>query len=202
MLAAGTGTIVTISSVNAFLPDPAVIDYSAAKAALANFSQVAVQGGRARGHPRQHGQPGAGRRPTCGSATDGVAATVARPAGGDRRRTSPPGRRGRRRRAASRARGGRRPRAAAASDRAGNVTGADFVIDGGLVQTLGCAARRGAGSGGEGLLAARRGHRRLGADLGQQARRRARTGPRPARSAAARPGGRSGRGLAGAAGSR
>src|SRR5882757_7118830 len=30
-------TIVTISSVNAFLPDPGVIDYSAAKAALTNF---------------------------------------------------------------------------------------------------------------------------------------------------------------------
>src|SRR5882757_8668585 len=30
-------TIVTISSVNAFLPDPGVIDYCAAKAALSNF---------------------------------------------------------------------------------------------------------------------------------------------------------------------
>jgi NAD(P)-dependent dehydrogenase (short-subunit alcohol dehydrogenase family) len=33
-----TGTIVTISSVNAFLPDPTVIGYSAAKAALTNFA--------------------------------------------------------------------------------------------------------------------------------------------------------------------
>ena len=39
MPAAGHGNIVTTSSVNAFLPDPAVIDYSAAKAALANFSK-------------------------------------------------------------------------------------------------------------------------------------------------------------------
>jgi NAD(P)-dependent dehydrogenase (short-subunit alcohol dehydrogenase family) len=39
MLAAGRGAIVNISSVNATLPDPAVIDYSAAKAALANFSK-------------------------------------------------------------------------------------------------------------------------------------------------------------------
>ena len=39
MLAAGKGAIVNISSVNAFLPDPAVMDYSAAKAALANFSK-------------------------------------------------------------------------------------------------------------------------------------------------------------------
>ena len=30
----------TISSVNAVLPDPAVMDYSAAKAALANFSKA------------------------------------------------------------------------------------------------------------------------------------------------------------------
>lgn len=35
----GGGSIVTISSVNAFLPDPTVIDYSAAKAALTNFSK-------------------------------------------------------------------------------------------------------------------------------------------------------------------
>src|SRR5579863_2958538 len=39
MLAAGKGAIVNISSVNAFLPDPGVMDYSAAKAALANFSK-------------------------------------------------------------------------------------------------------------------------------------------------------------------
>src|SRR3954452_1147681 len=39
MLAAGHGNIVTVSSVNAFLPDPTVIDYSAAKAALTNFSK-------------------------------------------------------------------------------------------------------------------------------------------------------------------
>ena len=39
MLAAGQGAIVNIGSVNAYLPDPAVMDYSAAKAALANFSK-------------------------------------------------------------------------------------------------------------------------------------------------------------------
>src|SRR5204862_1583878 len=39
MLEAGRGTIVSTSSVNSFLPDPAVIDYCAAKAALANFSK-------------------------------------------------------------------------------------------------------------------------------------------------------------------
>ncbi|MEU9213546.1 oxidoreductase [Streptomyces sp. NPDC048415] len=40
MLAAGRGSIVNIGSVNAELPDPTVIDYSAAKAALANFSKA------------------------------------------------------------------------------------------------------------------------------------------------------------------
>jgi NAD(P)-dependent dehydrogenase (short-subunit alcohol dehydrogenase family) len=37
MTGRGGGSIVTISSVNAYLPDPLVIDYSAAKAALTNF---------------------------------------------------------------------------------------------------------------------------------------------------------------------
>jgi len=39
MLAAGRGAIVSICSVNSLLSDPAVIDYSAAKAALGNFSK-------------------------------------------------------------------------------------------------------------------------------------------------------------------
>jgi len=38
-LASGAGNIVAISSVNASLPDPLVIDYSAAKTALTNFSK-------------------------------------------------------------------------------------------------------------------------------------------------------------------
>ena len=40
MLAAGRGSIVTISSVNASLADPAVMDYSAAKAALSSFCKA------------------------------------------------------------------------------------------------------------------------------------------------------------------
>ena len=40
MLEAGSGSIVTICSVNARLPDPAVLDYSAAKAALAGFCKA------------------------------------------------------------------------------------------------------------------------------------------------------------------
>ncbi len=40
LLDRGAGTIVTVCSVNAFLPDPLVIDYCAAKAALADFSKA------------------------------------------------------------------------------------------------------------------------------------------------------------------
>jgi len=40
LYARGGGSIVTIASVNASLPDPLVIDYSAAKAALANFCKA------------------------------------------------------------------------------------------------------------------------------------------------------------------
>src|SRR3954452_11311457 len=36
-LAAGNGSVVTVSSVNSTIADPGVVDYSAAKAALANF---------------------------------------------------------------------------------------------------------------------------------------------------------------------
>jgi NAD(P)-dependent dehydrogenase (short-subunit alcohol dehydrogenase family) len=39
MRAARRGAVVTVASVNAKLPDPVVIDYSAAKAALVNFSK-------------------------------------------------------------------------------------------------------------------------------------------------------------------
>jgi NAD(P)-dependent dehydrogenase (short-subunit alcohol dehydrogenase family) len=39
MVTAGRGSIVTIASINASLPDPGVIDYSAAKAALVNFTK-------------------------------------------------------------------------------------------------------------------------------------------------------------------
>ncbi len=40
MIARGSGSIVNNASINASLPDPLVIDYSAAKAALANFSKA------------------------------------------------------------------------------------------------------------------------------------------------------------------
>ncbi|GHJ45165.1 3-oxoacyl-ACP reductase [Catellatospora sp. TT07R-123] len=40
LLARGGGAIVTVSSINAFYPDPAIIDYTSSKAALTNFSKA------------------------------------------------------------------------------------------------------------------------------------------------------------------
>jgi NAD(P)-dependent dehydrogenase (short-subunit alcohol dehydrogenase family) len=128
MLAAQGGTIVTVSSVNAFLPDPAVIDYSAAKAALTNFSKALSKELGPRGIRVNTVSPGP-------VSTDlwlghgGVAETV----GGDAVAQQ-----------SAQAVTGRftAPEEVAdlvvllASERAGNVTGSDFVIDGGLITTL------------------------------------------------------------------
>lgn len=134
MLAAGRGNVVTTSSVNAFLPDPSVIDYCAAKAALTNFSKALSKEVGPRGIRVNTVSPGP-------VATDlwlgdsGVAATVAQATGGDRTSVAAA--------AAAQSVTGRftQPHEIAelvlllASDRAGNVTGADFVIDGGLITT-------------------------------------------------------------------
>jgi NAD(P)-dependent dehydrogenase (short-subunit alcohol dehydrogenase family) len=135
LLEADGGSIVTVSSVNAFLPDPLVIDYSAAKAALSNFckslsKQVGSQGVRV-----NTVSPG----PVSTSlwlSDNGVAATVARAAGGTPEDIAA--------QAAADAPTGRftRPEEVAdlilflSSPRAANITGADYVIDGGLVNTL------------------------------------------------------------------
>ncbi|GAA1993186.1 oxidoreductase [Catenulispora subtropica] len=131
----GTGAVVTVSSVNAFLPDPLVIDYSAAKAALSNFckslsKQVGPHGVRV--NTVSPGPVSTG----LWLADEGVAATVARATGATARDIA--------QRAAGDAVTGRftRPEEVAdlvlylASDRAANITGSDVVIDGGLVSTL------------------------------------------------------------------
>ncbi|NUR59258.1 MAG: SDR family oxidoreductase [Catenulispora sp.] len=131
----GTAAIVTVSSVNAFLPDPLVIDYSAAKAALSNFCKSLSKQVGPRGVRVNTVSPG----PVATGlwlADGGVAATVARAAGVTAESVAE--------QAAGDAVTGRftRPEEVAdlvlflASDRAANITGTDVVIDGGLVSTI------------------------------------------------------------------
>jgi NAD(P)-dependent dehydrogenase (short-subunit alcohol dehydrogenase family) len=130
MLDAGAGSIVTTSSVNAFLPDPAVLDYSAAKAAVANFSKSLSKEVAAHGIRVNTVSPG----PVATAlwlGEGGVAQTVARATGGDPDAVAQS--------AASDSATGRftTPQEVAdlivflASARAANITGADFTIDGG-----------------------------------------------------------------------
>jgi NAD(P)-dependent dehydrogenase (short-subunit alcohol dehydrogenase family) len=126
-------SIVTISSVNAFLPDPAVIDYSAAKAALTNLCKSLSKeyGGKVRVNTISPGPV----QTDLWLGDGGVAATVARAQG-----TTPDAVA---QQAADAAATGRftYPHEIAdlvlflASDRSANTTGADFTIDGGLITT-------------------------------------------------------------------
>jgi NAD(P)-dependent dehydrogenase (short-subunit alcohol dehydrogenase family) len=134
MLPAGKGAIVNISSVNASLPDPGVLDYSAAKAALASFSKALSKEVGPHGIRVNTVSPGP-------VATDlwlgkaGVAATVSQATGARPADVA--------RQAAHQSVTGRfsRPDEVAdlvlilASDRTANVTGADITIDGGLIPT-------------------------------------------------------------------
>jgi NAD(P)-dependent dehydrogenase (short-subunit alcohol dehydrogenase family) len=135
LLARGATSIVSVCSVNAFLPDPAVIDYSAAKGALANFSKSLSKEFGPRGVRVNTVSPGPVET-ALWLGDDGVAATVSRAAGGSPDAIA--------KEAVAGTATGRftHPQEVAdvvlllASDRAGNVTGSDIVIDGGLVQTL------------------------------------------------------------------
>ncbi|MGW1496754.1 oxidoreductase [Streptomyces sp. NPDC002402] len=131
----GSGAVVTVNSVNATLPDPLVIDYSAAKAALANFSKALSKEVGPQGIRVNTVSPG----PVSTAlwlGEDGVAATVAEAHGMKPAAVAD--------RAASESVTGRftRPDEVAdlvvwlAGDRASNITGADFTIDGGLINTL------------------------------------------------------------------
>src|SRR3954462_13549596 len=82
LLDRGTGTIVTVSSVNAFLPDPMIIDYTSAKAALTNFSKALSKEVGPRGIRVNTVSPGPVETPLW-LGKDGVAATVAGASGGD-----------------------------------------------------------------------------------------------------------------------
>ena len=134
MIAAGRGAIVNVCSVNSVLSDPAVLDYSAAKAALASFSKALSKEVGPHGVRVNTVSPGPVATDLWLGA-DGVAARVGR-ATGARPEDVASG-------AARAMVTGRfsRPDEVAdmvlllASDVTGNVTGADIRIDGGLVPT-------------------------------------------------------------------
>jgi NAD(P)-dependent dehydrogenase (short-subunit alcohol dehydrogenase family) len=138
MVEAGSGAIVNVASVNAFFePDAGVLDYGAAKAALVNLAKSLSQEFGPRGIRVNSVSPGP-------VATDlwlgegGVADTVAKATGTDFETA---------RENVVAAIGGfatgkfTEPEEVAnvvaflASDRAANVTGANYLIDGGLIKT-------------------------------------------------------------------
>jgi NAD(P)-dependent dehydrogenase (short-subunit alcohol dehydrogenase family) len=134
MLAAGSGSIVMTASVNARLPDPAVLDYSTAKAAVASFAKALSKEVGPRGIRVNTVSPG----PVATDlwlGHDGVAATVSQATGANAADVQA--------QAAGATVTGRfsRPDEIAdlivflASDRSANITGSDFTIDGGLVPT-------------------------------------------------------------------
>ncbi|CUU59614.1 NAD(P)-dependent dehydrogenase, short-chain alcohol dehydrogenase family [Parafrankia irregularis] len=135
LLRSAPSTIVTIASVNASLPDPDVIDYSAAKAALRSFCKSLSKEFGPRGVRVNTVSPGpvetalwlgpGGVAETVGraQAIDPAAVRAAAVAGTPTERFT-------------------RPEEVAevvlflASGTAGNVTGTDVVIDGGMVTTI------------------------------------------------------------------
>jgi NAD(P)-dependent dehydrogenase (short-subunit alcohol dehydrogenase family) len=136
MLPRRAGAIVNVASVNAFFqPDGLVIDYGAAKAALLNAAKALSQELGPSGIRINSVSPGQVETDLW-LGEHGVAATVGRATGTDPEAV--------RAQAAAAIATGRftTPEEVAtlvvllASPRAGNVTGANFVIDGGLVKTM------------------------------------------------------------------
>jgi NAD(P)-dependent dehydrogenase (short-subunit alcohol dehydrogenase family) len=135
MVDRGAGSIVNNASVNASLPDPVVIDYGAAKAALVNFSKALSK--EVGPHGIRVNTVSAGPVSTgLWLGTGGVATTVSAATGAKADDIA--------HEAVKDAATGRfsTPEEVAdlivflASSRASNVTGADYVVDGGLTQGL------------------------------------------------------------------
>jgi NAD(P)-dependent dehydrogenase (short-subunit alcohol dehydrogenase family) len=135
MLEQGSGAIVNVASVNSFFqPDAATIDYGAAKAAVVNLSKSLAQEFGPRGIRVNCVSPGqVGTDLWLGA--DGVAQTVAKATGVDADTV---------RAQAAAAIATRRFSTAEevatvitflASERTANVTGVNYVIDGGLIKT-------------------------------------------------------------------
>jgi NAD(P)-dependent dehydrogenase (short-subunit alcohol dehydrogenase family) len=137
MLPRGDGTIVNVASVNAFFePDGAVVDYGAAKAALLNVAKALSQELAPKGIRINSVSPG----PVATDlwlGEDGVAATIGRATGAapDAVRDAvidqgiPTGRFSTPQEVATLV-------VLLASPRTANVTGSDYVIDGGLIKTM------------------------------------------------------------------
>ena len=140
MLEQGGGAIVNVASVNAFFqPDGATIDYGAAKAALLNLSKSLSQEFGPQGIRINCVSPGPGRdrplaRRRTASPRPSAAATGVDPAA-VREQVAPAS-------AASPTGRFTTPEEVAtlvvllASPRTANVTGSNYVIDGGLIKTM------------------------------------------------------------------
>jgi NAD(P)-dependent dehydrogenase (short-subunit alcohol dehydrogenase family) len=134
LLERGGGTIVNVSTVMSYLPDPDVYDYTAGKAALTNFSKALSKEFGSRGVRVNTVSPGPVATEMW-TRPDGIAPAVVNATGIDQESFL--------KEMASRSVSDRftQPDEVAdlvvllASDRAGNVLGADFAIDGGMITT-------------------------------------------------------------------
>ncbi|HEX6392631.1 MAG TPA: SDR family oxidoreductase [Acidimicrobiales bacterium] len=131
----GRGTIVNTASVNASLPDPLVIDYSAAKAALVNYSKALSKELGPHGIRVNTVSPG----PVTTDlwlGNEGVAASLSTSRGGKPSVYEDNAVRDTATHRFTSAQEVADLIVFLASDRSGNITGADYIIDGGLTQSL------------------------------------------------------------------